>query len=209
MQPGTGDAAAAAAEQRRQQEEEEEMTPYSQQDLSQDWEFKIVRSVTGGFKKARIPAASAWRRKARAGWVLVEKFDNSRVRLKRQCGRPRAGREAGRPRSLSHVRRRIAQCSGPGYRRDHARRHDRDSAGHRPGGQLQVAAAFLAPGPGLLATGSLAFTSRHTTRMHQEHDRAGDEQAVGDVEVGPRIEHLQLDLGPDEQNPIPHAVVEL
>ena len=45
--------AAAAAEQARQRllQEEEELTPYSEHDLSEDWEFKIVRSGTSAFRK--------------------------------------------------------------------------------------------------------------------------------------------------------------
>jgi hypothetical protein len=75
-------AAAAAAEQRRQAEEEEEMTPYAQQELSQDWEFKIIRSTCGAFKKPEF-LRQCLEEEARAGWVLVEKFDDARVRLKR------------------------------------------------------------------------------------------------------------------------------
>jgi hypothetical protein len=63
-----------------QEQEEEEMTPY--QDLGGDWEFKILRSVTGAFgnpKKLR----KALDQEAMAGWTLVEKFDNGRIRLKR------------------------------------------------------------------------------------------------------------------------------
>lgn len=72
--------------------EEEEMTRYSREDLTGGWEFKIVRSVTGAF---RNPAAlqSMLQEEAQAGWELVEKFDNSRVRLKR--------REAARRRDIS------------------------------------------------------------------------------------------------------------
>jgi len=77
-----GAAAAAAAEQRRMREEEEEMTSYTAGDLSQDWEFKILRSATGGFRNPEF-LRRALEEEGRAGWVLVEKFDNSRVRLKR------------------------------------------------------------------------------------------------------------------------------
>ncbi|HMC63938.1 MAG TPA: hypothetical protein VKI65_03280 [Gemmataceae bacterium] len=77
-----GAAAAAAAEAQRKREEEEEMTPYSREDLAGDWEFKILRSMTGAF---RNPATlqRVLEEEARAGWVLVEKFDNGRIRLKR------------------------------------------------------------------------------------------------------------------------------
>jgi len=82
MSAGASGAAAAAAEQRRMREEEEEMTPYTTGDLSQDWEFKILRSATGGFRNTEF-LRRALEEEAQAGWTLVEKFDNSRVRLKR------------------------------------------------------------------------------------------------------------------------------
>jgi len=58
------------------------MTNYSSEDLANDWEFKIVRSLTAAF---RNPAALEKLRQeeAQAGWVMVEKFDNARVRFKR------------------------------------------------------------------------------------------------------------------------------
>jgi hypothetical protein len=75
-------AAAAAAARRRLLAEEEEMTNYSAQDLSGEWEFKIVRANTGIF---RNPAEleKLVKEEALAGWILLEKFDNSRVRFKR------------------------------------------------------------------------------------------------------------------------------
>jgi hypothetical protein len=84
MSAGGGAAAAAAAAEarRRQQQEEEEMTPYLPSDLAQDWEFKIVRSTTAGFKNPEKLRA-ALEEESKAGWILVEKFDNSRIRLKR------------------------------------------------------------------------------------------------------------------------------
>src|SRR6266481_995535 len=77
-----GGAAAAAEQQRRMREEEEEMTPYMSGDLSQDWEFKILRSATGTLRNPER-LRRFLEEEARAGWVLVEKFDNSRLRLKR------------------------------------------------------------------------------------------------------------------------------
>ncbi len=74
--------AATAARMRREQEEEEELTPYTHKDLAEDWEFKILRSVTGRFRDAAW-LQSVLDEEARAGWQLVEKFDNARVRLKR------------------------------------------------------------------------------------------------------------------------------
>lgn len=58
------------------------MTPYSERDLADGWEFKILRSNTRGFRdQAKLRAALD--EEGRAGWVLVEKFDDSRLRLKR------------------------------------------------------------------------------------------------------------------------------
>ena len=45
-----GAAAAAAAAAERARKEEEEMTRYTAQDLNEDWEFKILRCVTGRFR---------------------------------------------------------------------------------------------------------------------------------------------------------------
>ena len=69
--------AAAAA-----REEEEELTPYSAEELDADWQFKIMRSLTGGFKKPEALAALA-EFEAIAGWQLLEQFDKNRVRFKR------------------------------------------------------------------------------------------------------------------------------
>jgi hypothetical protein len=82
-------AAAAAAEARRRREEEESMTGYSPADLADGWEFKILRSATRVFKDPdRL--RHALEEESRAGWVLVEKFDNQRLRLKRPAS-ARAG----------------------------------------------------------------------------------------------------------------------
>jgi hypothetical protein len=80
---GATTAAAAAAAKRRQEIEEEEfMTTYTAEDLREDWEFKIVRA---NFEAFRNPATlqHVIEEEARAGWMLVEKFDNGRVRFKR------------------------------------------------------------------------------------------------------------------------------
>jgi len=55
---------------------------YTPQELAEGWEFKIVRSSTGAF---RTPAflRAVLDDEQRAGWTLVEKFDNGRIRLKR------------------------------------------------------------------------------------------------------------------------------
>ena len=89
MSAGAAGAAAAAEAARRMRQEEEEMTPYSKSELTDDWEFKIIRSSTSTFKDpARLRAILE--EEARAGWMLVEKFDNSRIRLKRSAS-ARAG----------------------------------------------------------------------------------------------------------------------
>lgn len=83
--------AGAAAQQARERlfREEEELTHYSDRDLSEDWEFKIVRSATGAFRKPE-EFARLLEEEGRFGWVLLEKLDNSRVRFKRRAGsRPR------------------------------------------------------------------------------------------------------------------------
>src|SRR5208283_5486729 len=75
-------AAAAAAEAERRRQEEEEMTKYSDADLQGDWEFKIVRANTMAFGKPDV-FRQVCAEEARAGWTLVEKFDDSRLRFKR------------------------------------------------------------------------------------------------------------------------------
>ena len=69
----------AAAEQRRQ---EEEMATYTDADLQEDWEFKILRCNTAAFRKPEV-LEKACQEEAVAGWTLVEKFDNQRLRFKR------------------------------------------------------------------------------------------------------------------------------
>jgi hypothetical protein len=83
MSGAAGAAAAAAARRRRLlEEEEEEMTAYGADDLQRDWEFKIVRANRAVFGN---PAHlnRLLEEEARAGWIMVEKFDNSRIRFKR------------------------------------------------------------------------------------------------------------------------------
>ncbi len=87
MIAATGGAAAAAAAEaeRLRQQEEEEMTPYTPKDLAEGWEFKILRSSWSGFRTPEQLRAILEEEK-RGGWMLVEKFDDSRVRLKRPAG---------------------------------------------------------------------------------------------------------------------------
>jgi hypothetical protein len=83
MAASTAAASAAAAERARQlMEEEELLTPYTSDDLKEDWEFKIVRSNFSSFGKPEN-LRKLIEEEARAGWVMVEKFDDTRVRFKR------------------------------------------------------------------------------------------------------------------------------
>ncbi len=87
----SGAAAAAAAKKRREMrrlaEEEEDLARYTQDDLGNDWEFKIVRSESGAFRKPEV-VKELLEEEARAGWVMLEKFDDRRIRFKR----PRSAR---------------------------------------------------------------------------------------------------------------------
>ena len=74
-------ATAAAAEQNRQREDEE-MTSYSADELAGNWEFKIIRSGTRIFRN-REKLREILEEEAGAGWELLEKLDDQRVRLKR------------------------------------------------------------------------------------------------------------------------------
>lgn len=75
-------AASAAAARRRMLEEEEEMTSYPKTEMENDFEYKIVRSNTEAFRKPE-EFRKLLDEESRAGWVMVEKFDNARVRFKR------------------------------------------------------------------------------------------------------------------------------
>ena len=74
--------AAAAAKAAKDRAEEEKMTNYRSDDLDK-WEFKIVRSGIGKFKKPEAVRALC-AQEAKAGWEMLEKFDNSRIRFKRR-----------------------------------------------------------------------------------------------------------------------------
>jgi hypothetical protein len=82
-------AAAEMAEYGKEREmEEEQMTSYRAEEMEQGWEFKILRSATSSFKRPEV-LARALAEESVAGWELVEKFDDSRVRLRR----PQAARK--------------------------------------------------------------------------------------------------------------------
>jgi hypothetical protein len=61
------------------------MTPYSTHDLAEGWEFKILRANFATFRDPRRLKAVLDEEK-QGGWVLVEKFDDYRIRLKRAAG---------------------------------------------------------------------------------------------------------------------------
>jgi hypothetical protein len=85
---GAAAAAAATAERQRMMfAEEEDMARYTQDDLNNDWEFKIVRSDTATFRKPEV-LRKLIEEEARSGWVMLEKFDDNRIRFKR----PRSAR---------------------------------------------------------------------------------------------------------------------
>jgi len=78
----TTGAAAARHRQMLLEKEEEEMTQYTQDDLDHDWEFKIVRSNSTAFRKREV-LDKLLEEEARAGWTMLEKLDDSRIRFKR------------------------------------------------------------------------------------------------------------------------------
>lgn len=63
-------------------QEEEEMTDYRRDELDQGLEFKILRSNSGTFRNPKT-LARALQEESVAGWILLEKFDDQRIRLKR------------------------------------------------------------------------------------------------------------------------------
>ncbi len=78
------------------------MTSYTSEELASGWEFKIVRSATGGFKRTEF-LQHVLEEEKHAGWTLVEKFDNSRVRLKRPASARAGDGSAGIDAYRSHV----------------------------------------------------------------------------------------------------------
>lgn len=79
---GAAAAIAAAQRRRRLEAEEEAMAQYTAEELAGGWEFKFLRSACGEFKKPER-LRDYLDQEAQAGWQLVEKFDSSRLRLKR------------------------------------------------------------------------------------------------------------------------------
>jgi len=77
-----GVSAAIAAAKKKREESEEEAIMYKPEDMD-GWEFKIVRSTWGKFSN-REYLERIRKEEAQAGWELVEKFDQHRVRFKRR-----------------------------------------------------------------------------------------------------------------------------
>ncbi len=62
--------------------EEEEMTKYNESGRQIDYEYKILRSNNNVFaKRSTLERVKA--EEALAGWELIEKFDNKRLRFRR------------------------------------------------------------------------------------------------------------------------------
>lgn len=78
-------AAGAAAAAAKQTKEEEQMATYNRDDLD-GWEFKIMRSTFGKFSSQQA-IEKVCAEESPAGWELVEKFDQHRLRFKRRVER--------------------------------------------------------------------------------------------------------------------------
>ena len=74
----------AAVEAKKRKQEEQDLSAYTAEDLQQDCEFKILRSPTGAFAK-RKKFLQAVDEESLAGWELVEKIDDHRLRFKRSA----------------------------------------------------------------------------------------------------------------------------
>jgi len=72
----------AATAKRNREMEEEQMTEYPADNVKDEWEYKILRANRSIFKNPNVFHGVCAEEK-RAGWVLVEKFDNMRLRFKR------------------------------------------------------------------------------------------------------------------------------
>jgi hypothetical protein len=84
--PSGTTAAAAAEHQRKMQRDEELMTKYSVDEI-EGWEFKIVRASTRKFKDPEF-FRKVCEEEARAGWEMLEKFDDNRIRFRRKIEHP-------------------------------------------------------------------------------------------------------------------------
>ena len=71
--------------QRREEVEEENLTRYESNissDQPKGWEFKILRTSSGGFRRRKI-LNKVCAEEAQAGWILLEKMDDHRLRFRR------------------------------------------------------------------------------------------------------------------------------
>lgn len=66
----------------KKRQAKEEKMGYNQEELENDWEFKILKSAAGKFKKYEV-IEQVKAEESAAGWIMVEKFDNNRIRFKR------------------------------------------------------------------------------------------------------------------------------
>ncbi len=70
---------------RREEVEEENLTRYESNMSSEQpkgWEFKILRTNSGGFRSRKV-LNKACAEEAQAGWILLEKLDDHRLRFRR------------------------------------------------------------------------------------------------------------------------------
>ena len=70
---------------RREEVEEENLTRYesnTSSDQPKGWEFKILRTRSGGFRSRKV-LSRVCAEEAQAGWILLEKLDNHRLRFRR------------------------------------------------------------------------------------------------------------------------------
>lgn len=112
MYPGMDGAAGASQHQkqqeemaRRRREEEEVLTGYTPQDLAGNWQFKIVK----GTYKTRLQIEAVQNEQAEHGWVLVEVFDQNRIRFKRPASEIANDAERG-----GNPYKTVSKASGPG-----------------------------------------------------------------------------------------------
>ena len=70
---------------RREEVEEENLTRYesnTSSDQPKGWEFKILRTSSGGFRGRKV-LNKVCAEESQAGWILLEKLDDHRLRFRR------------------------------------------------------------------------------------------------------------------------------
>ena len=77
-----GPGSAAEPARRTQVRPEETAIPYTLGELADGWEFKMIRSQLGLFVRREF-RERILAEEGRAGWILVEIFDDHQMRLKR------------------------------------------------------------------------------------------------------------------------------